>query len=156
MEIHGHAFRGAKTPLYIVYRNLVARCQSDSENYGGRGITICEEWKDNFLAFKDWAESSGYAEHLFLDRKNNNGNYSPENCRWVSRTVNNRNRRNCHWWHINGQWYTSASEAGKSVGKAKSTIQDWCGHSARGRPQREGCHTIPKYNPDGTYNPMPI
>ena len=53
---------------------------------------MCNEWKD-FIVFKEWALNNGYEEHLKIDRINNDGNYEPNNCRWVNRTVQNRNKR---------------------------------------------------------------
>jgi hypothetical protein len=62
-------------------------------NYGGRGIVVCKEWEDDYSAFRDWAIANGYSEGLQIDRKNNNKGYSPENCRFVTRSQNNKNRR---------------------------------------------------------------
>jgi hypothetical protein len=74
------------------------RCLSPRDHrwgdYGGRGIQICAEWQSDFRAFRDWALSHGYEDGLQLDRINNDGNYEPDNCRWVSRVTNMRNRRN--------------------------------------------------------------
>lgn len=63
------------------------------KNYGGRGITVCEEWSKDFGAFQDWANSSGYEPGLLLDREDNDKGYSPDNCRWVTRAVSNVNKR---------------------------------------------------------------
>jgi len=74
---------------------MVDRCANPSikkwHRYGGRGITVCDEWKD-YQAFKAWANANGYADHLEIDRRDNDGNYEPGNCRWVTHLVNTRNR----------------------------------------------------------------
>ena len=62
-------------------------------DYGGRGITICEEWKNDFMPFYNWAMSNGYSDELTIDRIDNDGNYCPENCRWVTQTMQCRNQR---------------------------------------------------------------
>lgn len=90
-----HGF--SKHPLFPVYWEARHRCESptnkDFTNYGGRGIKFCEEWKQNLSAFFEWAECNGYKHGLQLDRKDNNGDYCPENCRFVSPKENARNRR---------------------------------------------------------------
>ena len=75
-----------------------SRCrnQNDIKNwkhYGGRGIRVCAEWDANYLTFKSWALSNGYKDRLTLDRINNDGNYEPSNCRWVTNDVQLKNRR---------------------------------------------------------------
>jgi hypothetical protein len=65
----------------------------DWNNYGGRGITVCDEWRKDFLTFREWALQTGYKAGLMLDRENNNGNYYPDNCRWVRRRTQQNNRR---------------------------------------------------------------
>jgi hypothetical protein len=64
----------------------------DYKDYGGRGITICEEWLD-IHNFYNWAMSNGYSDDLTIDRINNDGNYEPSNCRWATKTMQNRNQR---------------------------------------------------------------
>lgn len=68
------------------------------ERYGGRGIVICPEWKDNFPAFQEWATSSGFRIELELDRRDNDAGYSPDNCRWVDRSTNCKNREKTPKW----------------------------------------------------------
>jgi hypothetical protein len=83
--------------LYVIWNGIKTRCKYSSsksyKNYGGRGIRLCEEWL-NFRNFRSWALASGYSSDLQIDRVNNDGNYEPENCRWVTRKQNQRNRRN--------------------------------------------------------------
>lgn len=92
------SFRHGKShsPLYNVWSGMLARCANPNSgeyrHYGGRGITVCDEWKD-FSAFNDWAMAAGYDRNLQIDRINVNGNYEPSNCRWVTAKENQNNRR---------------------------------------------------------------
>jgi hypothetical protein len=92
-ETHGDS----KSRLYITWRNMRVRCFYPKDKryseYGGRGITVCDEWKNSFEAFRDWAIANGYSDDLTIDRINVNGNYCPENCRFITRAENNKNRR---------------------------------------------------------------
>ncbi|NOR27610.1 MAG: hypothetical protein GQ540_03665 [Lutibacter sp.] len=63
------------------------------KDYGGKGISICDEWRNDFKCFYDWSIDNGYKEKLCIDRRNNNGNYEPSNCRFVTYSKNNQNRR---------------------------------------------------------------
>lgn len=91
-------YGGAKTPLYGVYWGMIRRCYDENaagyKNYGGRGITVCEEWIASFEAFRDWALSHGYKPGLQIDREKNDLGYSPDNCRFVTAKVNSNNKRN--------------------------------------------------------------
>jgi len=88
---------GSKTKLYNVWCSIKQRILNpnnyDYSNYGGRGITICNEWLE-FIPFRDWALSNGYKENLQINRINNDGNYEPSNCDFVPIKENLRNRRN--------------------------------------------------------------
>ena len=88
--------RQSKTPLYRVWTNMKSRCLNVNaqyyEEYGGRGITICKSWL-SYETFCKWAMTNGYDKDLTLDRKDNNKGYKPSNCRWVTRVVNQSNRR---------------------------------------------------------------
>jgi hypothetical protein len=87
----------SRTKLYKVWTSIKQRCVNEKtmayEYYGGRGITICEDWKNDFNTFYDWAINNGYKIGLTIDRINNNGNYQPNNCRWVTMEVQNSNKR---------------------------------------------------------------
>ena len=90
-----HGFFG--TRLYSIWAGMKSRCcnpkSPNYKDYGGRGISICKEWLE-FIPFKVWALSNGYEKEITIDRIENDGNYEPNNCRWVSTTINNQNRRN--------------------------------------------------------------
>lgn len=92
----------SRTRLYRVYAHIKERCINkncrDYKNYGGRGITICNEWLNDFMNFYDWAYDNGYNENAkkfecTIDRIDANGNYEPKNCRWVNQYIQNKNTR---------------------------------------------------------------
>lgn len=86
-------------PLFTVFSSMKSRCYNpnapDYKNYGGRGIRICAEWLGSRAAFIEWGDNNGYRPGLQLDRTNNDGNYEPSNCRFVTPAVNSRNASFC-------------------------------------------------------------
>lgn len=84
-------------PLYQVWNGMIQRCENQNREsypgYGGRGIAICNEWRRDFWAFQNWAVAHGWRKDLAIDRIDNDGNYEPHNCRFVTGRVNSRNRR---------------------------------------------------------------
>ena len=92
-----------KTRLYNVWTHMIQRCHNPKhtafKRYGGRGITVCDEWRNDFLAFYDWAIANGYDENAAfhqctIDRIDNDRGYSPDNCRWADAKTQNSNKSN--------------------------------------------------------------
>ena len=100
----------SQTRLYQTWYNMKRRCYNhkyrEYENYGGRGIRICDEWLEDFVKFYEWAQSSGYNNSLTIDRKDVNGDYCPENCRWVTMRVQCNNKTDNHKITYNGETHT--------------------------------------------------
>ena len=111
MTRHGES----KTKLHSVWISMNSRCTLNTttyyKNYGGRGIKVCEEWKNSYETFRDWSNKNGYGEHLSIDRINNDGNYEPTNCRWTDRTTQQNNNRYNHLVTINNTTHTMSQWA---------------------------------------------
>lgn len=92
-EIHGDY----KKRIYRIWCKMKSRCLNEKNDsfdyYGGLGVAVCQEWVNSYLSFKKWALDSGYSDELTIDRINPYGNYEPKNCRWVCRTIQQRNQR---------------------------------------------------------------
>ena len=122
--------------LYRIWNNMRTRCNkpySDHySHYGARGISVCEEWdnkNDGFKNFYDWSVRNGYSENLSIDRINNDGNYEPSNCRWVTSHEQNRNKRTNHYIEVNGEKIVItdvALEHGISCGSIVNRLNKGC------------------------------
>ena len=119
---HGFAHRDHKEKLYEIWSSMKARCQRKTDlnyrHYGGRGITVCDEWQD-YAPFRAWAMANGYQQGLTLDRIDNNSGYSPENCRWVTMLEQMRNTRRNRFIEYDGERKTIsawAADAGIKYG----------------------------------------
>lgn len=92
-KTHGHT----NTRIYLIWKSMKRRCNDENhtafKSYGGRGISICNEWNSNFISFYNWSIKNGYKNELTIDRIENDGNYEPSNCRWVDRHMQQANRR---------------------------------------------------------------
>ena len=105
----------SKTRLYKIWCNMKCRCYTPSstkyEMYGGRGISVCNEWKANFMNFYVWAMANGYRDDLSIDRINSDGNYEPNNCRWATYKVQGNNTNQNHVITFKGKSQTLAEWA---------------------------------------------
>jgi len=114
-----------KTKLYGIWQSMINRTTNENvwnfKNYGGRGITICEEWKRNFISFYEWAMKNGYKEGLSIDRKNNNKGYSPDNCRWATAKEQGSNTRRNVYITYKNETLTEAQWADR-MGLSRSTL----------------------------------
>lgn len=123
LEKHGITTGGRPRTLNI-WSSMKARCMNPKAisypNYGGRGIKVCDEWLE-FKSFHEWAMTNGYSDDKQIDRIDNDGPYSPENCRWVSRSENQRNTRRTHLITLNGKTQC-ASDWIKELGVSRSTF----------------------------------
>lgn len=119
----------SRSRLYSVHSTMLGRCNNPNahqyENYGGRGIKVCDEWHD-FESFAKWAKENGYVEgergKCTLDRIDPNGNYEPNNCRWVTMKTQERNRRNNKLITYNGETHC-ISEWAEIVGLKGVTLR---------------------------------
>lgn len=84
-------------PIYFIWIRIKTRCYNkqyeEYEYYGARGISMCDEWRNDFVKFYEWSIANGWESGLTIDRINNDGNYEPENCRYVDLIVQNNNKR---------------------------------------------------------------
>lgn len=120
-----HTHNMSNTPLYSVWRGMRTRCNLSSsrvyKDYGGRGIRVCDEWEQSFEVFAKWALSSGYCEGLTIDRIDVNGNYSPDNCRWITQREQVWNQRRTRFLTYQGITM-SLGQWAKTTGMALSLV----------------------------------
>lgn len=119
--------RQSNKSLYWAWKSMKQRCQNPKckayRNYGARGVTVCEEWQQ-FEPFLAWALENGYQTGLDLDRKDNNGNYEPSNCRWIPRRENINNRRNTINIEVDGETLPDTIWAEK-LGVDRAILKMW-------------------------------
>jgi hypothetical protein len=130
-------------PLFKLLMSIRVRCEQPSatnfEYYGGRGIAVCDAWKSDPHAFKDWCEANGYAPGLELDRIDTDGPYAPENCQFLTHEVNSQKRRNARCDLEQARAVKAAIAQGQSVRNAAATagvpyMSAW--HIAKGNTWR--------------------
>lgn len=150
---HGHTIHGLRhTRLYNVWLSMKDRCYNKNSTcyhrYGGRGITVCDEWRSDFVAFYNWAIQTGYDENAptgtcTLDRSNNDAGYSPENCRWRTQKQQCNNTAFNLYLEYNGERHT-LSEWSQITGIGSNTIESrlmrykWSVEKALTTPVRRG------------------
>jgi len=144
-----HGMCGTRT--YNVWENMIDRTTNANNksynNYGGRGITVCEEWK-NFRNF--YADMGELTDGLDIDRIDNDKGYSKDNCRLITRSENLENTRRSKWWYIDGVRYESSTKAAEALGKDVSAINRMCNgythpYSKNWIPPKDNCYVELKY-----------
>lgn len=90
-----HGYGTVQNRLYRIWANMKSRCYNPKATrfncYGGKGVSVCDEWRNSFQIFHDWAVANGYSDNLSIDRIDGNGNYEPGNCRWVQPEIQSNN-----------------------------------------------------------------
>ncbi len=113
------------TRMYNIWSSMKERCYLETceayKDYGGRGITVCDEWKDNFQSFYDWSMANGYSDDLTIDRIDVNGNYEPDNCRWADWETQHYNKRNTIRIEVDGKLKT-LKEISEEYGISQKTL----------------------------------
>lgn len=121
--------------LFSIHQGMKQRCYNQRDdsypNYGGRGITICDEWLNSYEAFRDWALNNGYEDNLTIERTDNEKGYCPENCIWITRAEQNRNQRKTHHVYIDGEKVTLPMLA-EAVGLSDANIVSRYSEGVRG------------------------
>ena len=106
LKTHGMA----NTRIYSIWSGIKNRCYNKNKReyrlYGAKGITMCEEWKNDFMCFYNWSMANGYSDSLSIDRVDNNKGYTPDNCRWADNMTQTLNRSITKYVEVNGKFYT--------------------------------------------------
>ena len=123
---HGDTCNKEWNRLYRIWSLMKDRCNNNNNRaykyYGGKGISICNEWYD-YKQFREWAYMNGYGDKLTIDRIDCNGNYCPENCRWVPMASQSGNRSSCHYITIDGETHT-LSDWSRKYNISRKTIRE--------------------------------
>ena len=123
-----HKHGGSGTRLYKIWQAMKCRCLDSNHptyrRYGARGITIHNEWVDDFETFRNWATKHGYADDLELDRIDVNGNYEPQNCRWITHHEQTMNRRDTLYVEIDGK-RMKLRDLARERNVSINSINDW-------------------------------
>ena len=108
---------GQNERVYRIWRNILTRCYNTKskryKNYGGRGIVMCSEWRNNFKLFYDWSMKNGYNDRLTIERIDVNGNYEPSNCCWATWLRQANNKTTNKYYTYNGETMTLTDFARK-------------------------------------------
>lgn len=119
---HGKRYSRLYRIWCSIKRRTCVKTDSGYSKYGGRGIGICDEWKQSFESFSEWSLLNGYSDDLTIDRIDNEKGYSPENCRWTTEDVQSRNKRNNVWITYRGETHV-LSDWAKLTGLSFTTIR---------------------------------
>lgn len=142
----------SRHPLYQVWQNMIDRCYNKTHYkyhlYGARNIVVHPGWKNDVKEFIEWCENNGYKKGLQIDRIDNDLDYSPENCRFVTNKVNCRNQRRSKWWWLYGTRYESSTQAAIKLSVSQATIRRWCDgilNNGTFYPPKTNCYSELKY-----------
>lgn len=131
--------------LKSIRDSMIQRCENPKRpnyaQYGGRGIKVCKEWRNDYELFVEWALSNGYKSNLTLDRIDNNGNYEPNNCRWADADTQANNTNRNVFIEVNGISKTAA-QWGKYLGISSYTVYDWVREHGKEYAQKRILDTI--------------